>query len=449
MKTKITLLITCLNLCILLLAYGVEASGKESPKKEKPKAQSDASYSILLIFSWSHQNIGDIGITPGTLRLLERYIPEAKVTVIAHSRPEATREYLKKRFPNCEVISNYFQATEISPTFREALNGADLILYNSGMMLNFGHFNRKWDWTMRFAIPLVVARARSIPYGIYGQSFECFEWPSGPFFRILLNDASFVFCRDTNSLEYLKNQNITPPILEFGPDGMFAFDIPDEDAADAFMKRHQLQDRKFITVTIRSAKQGFLSKKREEDHAAKLRQMMTDYVKQTGENILICPEVIHEIEPARRLLLDPLPPDVRDHVRFKDDFWLPDEAYSVYRRAKAVVSMEMHSVILSLAAGTPTLHPRFVDCGRKAWMVRDVGLPEWLFDIDKQPAEDITAELMAIHNDFDGALEKVEKAMDFVRKRQKETMAVVKKTLEKGKKSSPVKKHSSKLTTSL
>ena len=28
-------------------------------------------YSILVFFSWSHSNIGDIGITPGLLRLLE------------------------------------------------------------------------------------------------------------------------------------------------------------------------------------------------------------------------------------------------------------------------------------------------------------------------------------------------------------------------------------------
>jgi len=397
-------------------------------------------YSIVLFYSWSFGNIGDIGITPGTLRLIERYIPEAKVTVVAYVARDQTEDYLKKRFPGCRVIGNPFASGEPSPRFRkeldEALAGADLVLYNSGMMLNYGYFDRDWNRSMRLAVPLVAARAAGKPYGIYGQSFECFEWPSDTFFRPLLSGAAFVFCRDTDSLEYLKSQRIDSPVMQFGPDGMFAFDIPDEAAADKFMKRHRLKPRKFITVTIRSSVQRFVDKKREADHMAKLRQMIATYVERTGEDVLICPEVIHEIEPARRLLYDRLSPEVLAHVRFKDDFWLPDEAYSVYRRARAVVSMEMHSVILAFAAGTPALHPRFVDCGRKAWMVRDVGVPEWLFDIDKQPAEEIIAELMAIHDDFDGALAKVEKAMTFVRKRQAETMAVVKRTLEKAKQGS-------------
>ena len=113
----------------------------------------------------------------------------------------------------------------------------------------------------------------------------------------------------------------------------------------------------------------------------------------------------------------------------KDEFWLPDEAFSVYSRARVIVSMEMHSVILGLAAGTPVLHPRFAEAGRKAWMLSDLGLEEWLFDIDNQPANDVTGALLAVHNDYDVAQDKVKSAMALVHKRQKETMAIVKKTL--------------------
>jgi len=89
----------------------------------------------------------------------------------------------------------------------------------------------------------------------------------------------------------------------------------------------------------------------------------------------------------------------------------------------------MHSVILGLAAGTPVVHPRFVEAGRKAWMLRDLGLEGWLFDIDKQPADRITAAVLAIHDDYDAALEKVKSAMGVVHKGQAETMAVVRRTL--------------------
>ena len=393
-----------------------------------------ATYSILVFFSWSHSNIGDIGITPGLLRLLERHIPEARVTIVANTKAEATESYLKERFPKCSVVAAPFHRKESSAEFQQAFERADLILYNSGTTLSYGRWEYNWDRTMRYAMPLIMAREAGKPYGIYCQSFERFAWPSNEMFRPLLSDASFLFTRDTDSLKYLQSLEVQPSILEFGPDATFGFDLRDEDRADAFMERYKLKPRGFITVTIRTSCQGFIDERREKLHAAKIRQLIETWVKQTGLDVLICPEVVHEIEPARRLIYEPLSDDVRRHVRLKDEFWLPDEAFSVYSRARVIVSMEMHSVILGLAAGTPVLHPRFDEAGRKAWMLRDLGLEEWLFDIDNQPANDVTGALLAVHNDYDAAQDKVKSAMALVHKRQKETMAIVKKTLlESGK----------------
>ena len=310
-----------------------------------------------------------------------------------------------------------------------ALRRADLILYNSGTTLSYGRWKYDWNRTVPLAMPLVMARGRGKPYGIYCQSFERFAWPSNELFVPLLSSASFVFVRDGNSLEYLKSLGVKPPVLEFGPDATFAFDLRDEPRADAFMERHRLKPRKFITITIRTSGQGFIDQTREQAHAAKLRELIETWVDRTGHDVLICPEVVHEIEPARRLIYDRLSEEVRRNVRFKEEFWLPDEAFSVYARAEAIVSMEMHSVILGLAAGTPVVHPRFVEAGRKAWMLRDLGLEAWLFDIDREPAERITASVLAVHDDYDAALAKVKSAMGVVHKRQAETMAVVRGTL--------------------
>ena len=385
--------------------------------------------SILVFFSWSHSNIGDIGITPGLLRLLERHVPEAEVTIVANTKADATREYLQERFPRCKVIASPFRALENSPEFQEAFDRADLVLYNSGTTLSYGRWERNWDRTMSLAMPLFMAREAGKPYGVYCQSFERFAWPSDVLFRPVLSDAAFVFCRDTNSLDYLKSLDVEPPVLEYGPDATFAFDLRDEERAAAFMKQHQLEPRKFITLTIRTSQGGFIDQKREEAHAAKLRELVRRWVDETGLVVLVCPEVVHEIEPARRLIYEPLAPEIRRNVRLKEEFWLPDEAFSVYRQARCIVSMEMHSIILGLAAGTPTIHPRFVEAGRKAWMMRDLGLEEWLFDLDEQPADPIIEALLDVHNDYDAALGKVESAMSLVHKRQAETMAIVKKTL--------------------
>ena len=109
-----------------------------------------------------------------------------------------------------------------------------------------------------------MAREAGKPYGIYCQSFERFQWPSDVMFRPLLSDAAFVFVRDGNSLEYLKSLGIAPPIMEYGPDATFAFDLRDEAAADEFMRHHKLRARKFITLTIRTSCQGFIDEKRDD-----------------------------------------------------------------------------------------------------------------------------------------------------------------------------------------
>ena len=391
---------------------------------------------IMLCYSWSHSNIGDIAITPSMLNLIQQYIPTAEVTVVANAKAKATEAYLTKRFPNCRVVESPFnmRIEQNSKEFQEAFDQADIVLYNSGTTLSFGRWEKNWNRTMPLAMPLFMAREAGKPYGIYCQSFEKFAWPSDELFSPMLSDAAFVFARDGNSLDYLKSLNIAPSVLEWGPDATFAFSQHDEDAAEAFMKEHDLEPRKFITVTIRTSVQGFLDEKREEAHAAKIRQLIETWVDKTGHDVLICPEVEWEIEPSRKLILERLPQNIRSHVKFKDKFWLPDEAFSVYAKAEAIVSMEQHSIILALAAGTPVVLPRFWENGRKAWMLRDLGIEEWLFDIDEDPEDKITAALLDIHNDYDAALAKVKSAMDIVHRGQKETMAVVINTLNEAMK---------------
>jgi len=405
------------------------AVSKAATKLRPPK--------ILVAFSWSFKNIGDIAITPGLFRLLEEYVPSARITLICNSSIDQYRAYLSKRFPDVRTVYTPFRSSKPAPKeFRQAFEEADFLLYNSGTTLSYGRWERNWNRTMPLAMPLFMARIHGKPYGIYCQSFERFAPPSDLLFPKLLSDAQFVFCRDTDSLEYLKSLGVQPPVLEFGPDSTFAFNLRDEAFADRFLARHRLQPRRFITLTIRSRVQGFLDEKREQAHAAKLRRLVIHYVRKTGEHVLVCPEVDREIEPARRLIFEPLPDDVKAQVRLKESFWLPDEAFSVFANARAIVSMEMHSVILALAAGTPALHPAFAEAGRKRWMLRDIGLAHWLFDIDHVSAATLTDALFAICRDYSNALRRVETAMNFVRRRQRETMAVVRNALLQRKKQS-------------
>src|SRR3954466_3491793 len=73
-----------------------------SPKK------GNASKTVLLRSSWNDYNIGDVGHTPGTLRLLERYIPDAEI-LLWHAAPRPITEALvAKYFPKVRIVRGLF-----------------------------------------------------------------------------------------------------------------------------------------------------------------------------------------------------------------------------------------------------------------------------------------------------------------------------------------------------
>ena len=92
----------------------------------------------------------------------------------------------------------------------------------------------------------------------------------------------------------------------------------------------------------------------EKDHA-KLREMIVSYVRKTGNKVMACAEMTYQVELAKQQLVDPLPDDVKKNVVWRDTFWLPDEAASIYSKAQAVVSMECHSPLIALHNGTPAI----------------------------------------------------------------------------------------------
>ncbi|MCZ7586707.1 MAG: polysaccharide pyruvyl transferase family protein [Deltaproteobacteria bacterium] len=132
----------------------------------------------------------------------------------------------------------------------------------------------------------------------------------------------------------------------------------------------------------------------------RIRQFLTDWVTQTGVPVVLCPEVRYEIPLMHDNVYQRLAPKVREKCIWMDQFWTTEQAYSLYRQAEMVVSMEMHSVIMALSLGTPVLMPQFSENGRKVWMLEELDLRDWIFDID-DPADAprLLAAALRIHQD--------------------------------------------------
>lgn len=402
---------------------------------------------VLLRSSWNDHNIGDQGHTPGTLRLLQRHVPEAEI-LLWHQVPRPEIEKIvAKNFPAVRIVRGNFSDGEkpFEGELKDAFERASLFIMNSGMVHNYGLFGYDWPATMAGLTPYFYCLDRGIPFGLYGQSFDKFAHPSMPVFKEILSKAAFIYTRDDESRKFLAENRFKPGVLEFGPDGCFGIDVRDEARGLAYLKKAGLEDRKFLAVVIRTnTKHVYATGKgdlmnpaqltpaqQEQDRVrmAATRDLVTTWVRETGLKVLLAPEVSKEVAQNKTQVLDQLPADVQAKVVWRDTFWNCDEAMSVYARAHSMFGIEPHSLIMGLALGVPVVHARALSHGRKGWMFRDIGLPEWLFDIDQSTAADWSKQLLGIHRDYAGAKEKVRKAMDFVRQRQAATMQTVRKTV--------------------
>lgn len=386
------------------------------------------SKTILLRSAWDTINIGDIGHTPGTLRVLEQFLPDVKVVLWAASLNERIKTMLQKRFPKVEIIQGRLTGEQGKPNpIIDAVQASDIVIYNSSMGSDTSLMN--------------YCRKIGKPYGWFGQSwFPTFATPEN---IASLNQTAFTYCRDTITLEMLLAKGFKPPVYGFNPDGCFGIDVRNDAAADAFLKEKGLEPQKFITIQLRTNTQKHpgtdsplnpanpspQQQADDERRAEVFRKLVTAWVKQTGLKVLISPEVEKEIKHNKRLILDRLPPEIAKNVVLRDVFWNADEAASVFARAHTVVCHEPHSCIIALAQGTPILHTYSAFHSPKWHMFADIGLDEWLPNIDEFPVDDIIARLMAIHDDYSKAKQMVKDAMAFVYQKFGESTAVIRKVL--------------------
>jgi polysaccharide pyruvyl transferase WcaK-like protein len=133
------------------------------------------------------------------------------------------------------------------------------------------------------------------------------------------------------------------------------------------------------------------------------------------QKVFLVPEMSYEVPLLKPLLYDPLPQKIKQHVAVLDRYWLTAEAASVYAKAAAVVSFEMHSPIIAIANGTPAVHLRQPTDTRKGQMWRDIGLDQWIFEIDKSTGKEIADRLVEIGKNLPAARKATAKARSFAR----------------------------------
>jgi polysaccharide pyruvyl transferase WcaK-like protein len=378
---------------------------------------------ILLRNAWQSQNIGDIAHYLGFLELLERFKLEAEVRLWPSNLENGADALLTRRFPKVRVVST---KEAISTAFQEC----DFFVHGSSA--GFGAANDAARWH----------RETGKPYGVLGITLSGVD----PKKIEIASKADFVFFRESRSLERAKQQGCTAPLMGFGPDTAFGVvTLRNDEAATRFLRAHGLEEGKFLCCIPRwritphwridprrtrsETTEARNEAMKEHDHA-QLRAAITAVARETDLKVLVCHEDQTQIQLGKAMLVDPLPDDVKKKVVWRDRFWLTDEALSTYVRSAGLFGNEMHSPIMCIASGVPAIVCRFAEQTDKGYMWRDIGLDDWLFDLD-QPDEvaRIAPTVLAMAKNPAAAKARAAQARDVVLAKQREEITVLTQSL--------------------
>jgi polysaccharide pyruvyl transferase WcaK-like protein len=378
---------------------------------------------ILLRNAWQSQNIGDIAHYLGFLELLERFRIAAEVRLWPSNLENGADALLARRFPNVRVVAT---KEAIATAFREC----DFFVHGSSA--GFGAANDAARWH----------RETGKPYGVMGITLSGVD----PRKIEIASKADFVFFRESRSLERAKQQGCAAPLMAFGPDTAFGVvTLRNDRAATAFLRAHGLEEGKFMCCIPRwritphwliDQRRSFSETThrrneamKEHDHA-QLRAAIIAVTRETDLKVLVCHEDQTQIQLGKAMLVDPLPEDVKRKVVWRDRFWLTDEALSTYVRSAGLFGNEMHSPIMCIASGIPALVCRFADQTEKGFMWHDIGLHDWLFDLDRpDEVARIAPTVLAMAKDPAAARAKAARARDVVLGKQREEMAALAQSL--------------------
>lgn len=371
-------LITRRNALIGTLAASVATQVKATPGTA-PR--------ILLRSGWQIENIGDVAHTPGMLRLLEEHIPNAEVTFWPwyDYLPPHEERMIRARFPKMRLAQGKLADGKAStPELARAIESADFMLHNSGPYA--------LAWKDLEAFSAMTGK----PFGVFGVTYG--HWVFGNEERDTLSKASFVYFRDRVSLRKARFDGVAAPITDWAPDAAFATDVVDETAGRKIMQQFGLQPgnfmvclpkQRFTPTWLHVRKNRPIDNRMEErnnemaeiDHVP-LREAIVRLVREAGQQVLIGSEDETEVSIGKTWLWDRLPADVKPRVHWLGRQWHMEEALGVYRQSAGLFGHEMHSPVMCIGLGIPALVGRWVEQSSKGTMWNDIGLNEWLFNMD-------------------------------------------------------------------
>lgn len=341
---------------------------------------------ILLINSDLAKNRGDRAITEGIVELITQRFPGARITGISQ-HPARDRSWYGTDF-----LDMNFQSLSLFDLIRlyRAAKQSDAVLWGGGEMLkDYTNKAALWYWVGKMTI---LSLANKNLYGAY----QGIGPTSSPFSKKLIafvvNRCRLFIVRDDESRDKLADWGVSPDKLVAASDPAV---LPVPEPLSPNLKKKLQKDfsitdeflSDFICIGLRDwfhYKPGgiipFKYKRRlmrllgmstaykESDqhklYIKRLQELTRVITQELGQRILFVPMHLEEndTELSRQMSQFASSPHMTRVV--SSDTLSPSEVRSLIGSAKAMVGFRLHSNIIGISAGTPSLNIYYVDKGR-------------------------------------------------------------------------------------
>lgn len=341
--------------------------------------------SILLINSDLAKNRGDRAIAEGNIELIKQQFPDARITGISQFTERDSKWY------GIDFLDMDFQSLSPFQLLRLCLVARrhDIVLWGGGEILkDYTNKAALWYWVLKMAF---VSLANRNLYGAYQGVGPTKARSSKRLIVFIVNRCKTFIVRDNESRDKLVEWGVDPKKVRAASDPAV---LPRPDKMPLGLETKVRRDfaidddflNDFICIGPRdwfhykpSGILPFKYKKRlyklvgkrintatkQHDHyIEQLSSAISALTKQYDTNILFVPMHMEESDTELCQLLKKKSADP-NRVRIIDkDTLSPSELRSMIACAKAMVGFRLHSNIIGVSAGVPSVNIYYVDKGR-------------------------------------------------------------------------------------
>lgn len=368
---------------------------------------------ILLINSDLAKNRGDRAIAEGNVELIKQRFSKAKITGLSEM-PRRDKRWFKINF-----LDMSFQSLNPIDFIRliKAARSSDIVLWGGGEILkDYTNKVALWYWVAKITI---LSWFNPNIYGAYQGIGPTKAKSSKRLIVSVVNKTKRFIVRDKESYDKLLDWGVDKSRLDHASDPAV---LPKPDKVDPKLQKKLQLDFKidkaflgnFIAIGPRDwfhYKPGGLTpfkyKKRflklfgrdltqnnptHDKYIDNLTAAITELTKKYDTNILLIPMHMDESDADLcRLLRDNSADPSRVRVLDKDVL-SPSELRSVTAKAKAMIGFRLHSNIVGVSAGVPSVNIYYVDKGRVFF--DQIGMGEYAMPIEAALEDDFTAKLI-------------------------------------------------------